>query len=59
MIAAYLCIEAITLSERKKEKDAYDMCFCIENYPGGYKTTRGRCRRVARTSPEEWRCLRQ
>ena len=37
MIAAYLCIQAITLSERKKEKDAYDICFCIENYPGGYK----------------------
>lgn len=37
MIAAYLCIKAITLSERKKEKDAYDICFCIENYPGGYK----------------------
>lgn len=37
MIAAYLCIKAITLSERKKEKDAYDICFCIENYTGGYK----------------------
>jgi hypothetical protein len=37
IIAAYLCIKAITLSERKKEKDAYDICFCIENYPGGYK----------------------
>jgi hypothetical protein len=37
IIAAYLCIKAITLSERKKEKDAYDICFCIENYHGGYK----------------------
>jgi hypothetical protein len=37
IIAAYLCIKAITLSERKKEKDAYDICFCIENYPGGYR----------------------
>ncbi|QDU29541.1 hypothetical protein ETAA8_46550 [Anatilimnocola aggregata] len=36
-IAAYLCIKAITLSERKKEKDAYDICFCIDNYTGGYK----------------------
>jgi hypothetical protein len=35
-IAAYLCIKAITLSERKKEKDAYDLVFCIEHYPGGY-----------------------
>lgn len=37
IIAAYLCIKAITLSERKKEKDAYDICFCIEHYNGGYK----------------------
>jgi hypothetical protein len=37
IIAAYLCIKAITLSERKKEKDAYDICFCIENYQGGYR----------------------
>ncbi len=37
IISAYLCIKAITLSERKKEKDAYDICFCIDNYPGGYK----------------------
>lgn len=36
-IAAFLCIKAITLRERKKEKDAYDICFCIENYQGGYK----------------------
>lgn len=37
IIAAYLCIKAITLSERKKEKDAYDICFCIEHYHGGYR----------------------
>ncbi|MFO0935422.1 MAG: hypothetical protein U0798_02770 [Gemmataceae bacterium] len=37
IIAAYLCIKAITLSERKKEKDAYDICFCIEHYHGGYQ----------------------
>jgi hypothetical protein len=37
IIAAYLCIKAITLSERKKEKDAYDICFCIEHYHGGHK----------------------
>lgn len=37
IIAAYLCIKAITLSERKKEKDAYDICFCIEHYQGGYR----------------------
>jgi hypothetical protein len=37
IIAAYLCIKSITLMERMKEKDAYDICFCIENYPGGHK----------------------
>ncbi len=36
-IPAFLCIKAITLSERKKEKDAYDIYFCVDNYPGGYK----------------------
>jgi hypothetical protein len=36
-ISAYLCIKAIALSERKKEKDAYDIYFSIEIYPGGYK----------------------
>jgi hypothetical protein len=36
-IGAHLCIKAITMSERMKEKDAYDICFCIENYAGGYK----------------------
>ena len=25
-----------TLAERMKKKDAYDICFCIDNYPGGY-----------------------
>jgi hypothetical protein len=36
-IAAFICIKTITLSERKKEKDAYDICFCIDNYPEGYQ----------------------
>lgn len=36
-IAAYLCIKAITLGERMKKKDAYDIYFCIDKYPGGYK----------------------
>ncbi len=36
-IAAFVCIKAITLSERMKKKDAYDIYFCIDNYPGGYR----------------------
>jgi len=43
-IAAFLCIKAITLSERKKAKDAYDIYFCIDNYPGGYKALAGEFR---------------
>ena len=34
-IAAFVCIKAIALGERKKEKDAYDIAFCIDHYPGG------------------------
>lgn len=37
-VAAFLCIKAITLSERKKEKDAYDISFCVDNYPGRFKS---------------------
>jgi hypothetical protein len=36
-IAAFLCIKAITLNERMKTKDAYDIYFCVDHYPGGYK----------------------
>jgi hypothetical protein len=36
-IPAYLCIKAMALSERMKKKDAYDIYFSIDNYPGGYK----------------------
>jgi hypothetical protein len=37
-ISAYLCIKAIALSERKKEKDAYDIYFCVDHFPGGYRS---------------------
>ncbi|HEV8061258.1 MAG TPA: hypothetical protein VGP68_15365, partial [Gemmataceae bacterium] len=36
-IPAFLCIKAIALSERMKEKDAYDIYFSIDNFAGGYK----------------------
>ena len=35
-ISAYICVKGITLSERKKEKDAYDIYFCVANYQGGH-----------------------
>jgi hypothetical protein len=34
-VAAFVCIKAITLGERMKTKDAYDIYFCVDNYPGG------------------------
>jgi hypothetical protein len=36
LAAAFVCIKAITLGERMKEKDAYDIYFCVEHHPGGY-----------------------
>jgi hypothetical protein len=36
-ISAYLCIKGITLSERMKKKDAYDIYFCVDHFSGGYK----------------------
>ena len=34
-IAAYVCMKSITMTERKKEKDAYDIYFSLEHYSGG------------------------
>ena len=34
-IPALICMKAITLAERMKEKDAYDIVFCVENFSGG------------------------
>ena len=45
-IPAYICIKAITLGERKKEKDAYDIFFCIENFPGGPRALAGEFRAI-------------
>ena len=32
---AFLCMNGISLHERKKEKDAYDVYFTLRQYPGG------------------------
>jgi len=37
LVSAYLCIKAITMSERLKDKDAFDIVFCASNYAGGPK----------------------
>ena len=34
-IAPFILMKALTLGTRLKEKDAYDIYFCIKNYPGG------------------------
>ena len=34
-ITSFLVMKGIALDERLKEKDAYDIYFCVQNYPGG------------------------
>ena len=34
-VAAFLCMKAHAMNERKKEKDAYDIYFCLRAYDGG------------------------
>jgi hypothetical protein len=34
-IAAFLVMKSLALSDRAKPKDAYDIHFCLENYPDG------------------------
>lgn len=30
-----LILKAYAFEKREKPKDAYDLCFCLEHYPGG------------------------
>lgn len=34
-IANFLVMKAYALMKRDKPKDAYDICYCVEHYPGG------------------------
>jgi hypothetical protein len=34
-IADFLIMKSHALANRDKPKDAYDICFCLDNYPGG------------------------
>ncbi|MBC8417565.1 MAG: hypothetical protein H8E10_03105 [Desulfobacterales bacterium] len=34
-IVPFLVMKGMALDDRLKEKDAWDICFCIQNYPGG------------------------
>lgn len=35
VVSAFLVMKGFALDDRKKEKDAYDIYFCLANYPGG------------------------
>lgn len=34
-VAAFLVMKAFAMAGRRKDKDAYDIAYCLENYPGG------------------------
>ena len=36
-IADFLVMKCYALANRDKPKDAYDLCFCLDQYPGGLK----------------------
>lgn len=36
-IADFLIMKSYALANRDKPKDAYDLCFCLDHYPGGLK----------------------
>lgn len=36
-IPAFLCMKGILLVDRMKDKDAYDVYFCVSDFPGGLK----------------------
>lgn len=36
-IADFLIMKSYALAHRDKPKDAYDLCFCLDNFPGGLK----------------------
>jgi hypothetical protein len=43
-IPALLAMKGFALAGRKKEKDAYDIYYCVRNYPGGYEKLAEDCR---------------
>lgn len=45
-VPAYLCLKAFALNERMKEKDAYDVYFCLKHYVGGPAALARDCREL-------------
>jgi hypothetical protein len=43
-VPAYLCLKAFALNERMKQKDAYDVYFCLKHYAGGPAVLARDCR---------------
>lgn len=53
-IPALLAMKGFALKKRKKEKDAYDIYYCIRNYPGGHEALAEDCRPLlARANAKE------
>lgn len=53
-IPALLAMKGFALAKRKKEKDAYDIYYCIRNYPGGHEALAEDCRPLlARANAKE------
>ncbi|MGQ0628138.1 MAG: nucleotidyl transferase AbiEii/AbiGii toxin family protein [Phycisphaerales bacterium] len=43
-VPSFLCTKAFALNERKKEKDAYDVYFCLRHFAGGPRSLADACR---------------
>ena len=43
-IPALLAMKGYAIQNRHKQKDAYDICYCIRNYPGGPQTLANDCK---------------
>ncbi len=52
-IPALLAMKGYALNGRHKQKDAYDIYYCVRNYPGGIATLAQECRPVLETGSGE------
>lgn len=48
-IPALLAMKGFAINNRMKRKDAYDIYYCIRNYPGGFEQLAQECRAVLAT----------
>jgi predicted nucleotidyltransferase len=44
----FLIMKSLALAARDKPKDAYDLCYCLDNYPGGMERLAKEWKRRAR-----------